>query len=70
LSDEPNHGLIHAMDKSMLIATVPLLFSIVALIVFFAANNPKTVQAAIVSYGCGILVTLLSLMSGHAIHLP
>jgi hypothetical protein len=54
----------------MLTATVPFFLAVLSVVVYFAASNPKVTQVAIVSYGCSLLVALLSLSGSHAIHLP
>jgi uncharacterized membrane protein len=48
----------------MIIATIPTLFAVVGVLMFYASKNPKLVEIGKIMFFCGLLVALFAL--GHS----
>jgi len=53
----------------MLILAIPVLVAIVGMLVYALASNGKVAEMGRIAFGCGLLVTLLTLAHGSTVHL-
>jgi hypothetical protein len=53
----------------MILATLPIAFAVVGLLVYALASNGKVAEAGRIAYACGLLVALLALEHSGAVRI-